>query len=183
MYYLKRISVTFSILLITGLMLGTPGSFDRVLANGPHMQSQQVFAGSTGNYELRVLATMNAPIIHFSIYVSDAVTKKSVEAIDILVSGHGPSGSSAVLEHQRPVASIGNPGWFGLDVHTGDKLGEWKFVISLEGPTRADVAGFKLDVQRENGFNLFTWGAIAVFLSTFIIFIMMCRRRRGTKQE
>jgi len=170
-----------SILLLSGLVFVTLGSFDKVLANGPHLQSQQVFAGPVGNYELKVLATKNIGTLHLSIHVSDLLDGVQAEALEIIVSGQGPSGSSLQFDNLRPVASFSNPGWFGLEVETFDEFGEWNFLINIEGPVEAGAVGFSLDVQPNNGFDLFTWGAMAVFLSSLIVFITLSVKRRKAR--
>ena len=181
MYDLARSLLSISILLLAGLLFVTLDSSNKILANGPHLQSQQVFAGPVGNYELQVLATKNIGTVHLSIYVSNLTGEVSVQDLDIIVSGQGPSGSSLRFNNQRPTASFSSPGWFGLDVDTFEEFGEWDFVINIEGPIETGVAKFSLNIERTNGFNLFTWGAIAVFLSTLIAFTTLSMKRRKAK--
>ena len=148
-----------------------------VEANGPHVESREVFKGPAGPYELRVLTAPVTPTLHLSIAVFDDEGLPVPEVPSIDVTGVGPRGDSQASGPVSGVEVFASPGWYAADLPV-ESTGEWALSVALTGPLGPGDATFPVDVQSGSGTNWFVIGAFAIVAVLFVRTAFSWRRRR-----
>ncbi len=147
-------------------------------ANGPHVESREVFKGPAGPYELRVLTAPVAPTLHLSIAVFDDEGLPVPGAPSVDVTGVGPEGDSQASGPVSGAEVFASPGWYAADLPV-ESTGEWTLSVSLTGPLGPGDATFPVDVQSASGTNWFVIGAFAIVAVLFVRTAFSWRKRRG----
>lgn len=151
---------------------------EAVSANGPHVESREVFKGPAGPYELRVLTAPVAPTLHLSIAVFDGEGLPVPGAPSVDVAGVGPRGDSQASGPVPGVEVFASPGWYAADLPV-ESTGEWTLSVALTGPLGPGEAEFPVEVESGSGTNWFVIGAFAIVAVLFVRTAFSWRRRRG----
>ena len=159
-----------------GLLFGMGAN--TVAANGPHVESREIYKGPAGPYELRVLTAPVVGTLHLSIAVFDdeGLPVSQVPSID--VTGVGPRGDSQASGPVSGVEVFASPGWYAADLPV-ESTGEWTLSVALTGPLGAGEAEFPVEVQSGSGTNWFVIGAFGIVLVLFVRTAFSWRRRRN----
>ena len=161
---------------VGGLLLGVGA--EAVSANGPHVESREVYKGPAGPYELRVLTAPVVPTLHLSIAVFDDEGLPVPRAPSVDVTGSGPQGDSQASGPVSGVEVFASPGWYAADLPV-ESTGEWTLSVALAGPLGPGGATFPVEVQSGSGTNWFVIGAFAIVAVLFVRTAFSWRRRRG----
>ena len=161
---------------VGSLLLGVGA--DTVAANGPHVESREVYKGPAGPYELRVLTAPVVPTLHLSIAVFDGEGLPVPGAPSVDVSGVGPQGDSQASGPVPGVEVFASPGWYAADLPV-ESTGEWTLSVALTGPLGPGDATFPVEVQSASGTNWFVIGAFAIVAVLFVRTAFSWRKRRG----
>ena len=171
--------------LVTGLAVATAlGSLllgigvEAVAANGPHVESREVYKGPAGPYELRVLTAPVVGTLHLSIAVFDGDGLPVPAVPDVSVTGRGPEGEGQASGPVSGVEVFASPGWYAADLPV-ESTGEWTLSVALTGPEGPGDAEFPVEVQSASGTNWFVVGAFAIVAVLFVRTAFSWRRRRG----
>ena len=160
---------------LAGLTLGV--GVDAASANGPHVESREVYGGPAGPYELRVLTAPLVGTLHLSIGVFDGEGLPVPEVPDISVTGLGPEGPSQATGPAPGVEVFASPGWYAADL-PAESTGEWTVAVALTGPMGPGDAEFPVEVVSGRGTNWFVIGAFAIVLMLAARTVLVWRRRR-----
>ena len=161
---------------LSGLLHGMEAA--PAAANGPHVESREVYQGPAGPYELRVLTAPVVGTLHLSIAVFDGEGLPVPDAASIAVSGVGPGGDSQASGPVSGVEVFASPGWYAADLPV-ESTGEWTLSVALTGPLGPGDATFPVEVEAGSGTNWFVIGAFAIVLVLFARTAFSWRRRRG----
>ena len=112
-----------------------------VAANGPHVESREIYKGPAGPYELRVLTAPVVGTLHLSIAVFDDEGLPVSEVPSIDVTGLGPRGDSQTSGPVSGVEVFASPGWYAADLPV-ESTGEWTLSVTLDGAAGAWRGGF-----------------------------------------
>ena len=161
---------------LVSLLLGMEAN--TVAANGPHVESREIYKGPAGPYELRILTAPVVGTLHLSIAVFDdeGLPVSQVPSID--VTGVGPRGDSQTSGPVSGVEVFASPGWYAADLPV-ESTGEWTLSVALTGPLGAGEADFPVEVQSGSGTNWFVIGAFGIVLVLFVRTAFSWRRRRN----
>ena len=151
---------------------------DPVAANGPHVESREVYKGPAGPYELRVLTAPVVGTLHLSIAVFDDEGLPVPEMASIDVTGRGPRGASQASGPVSGVEVFASPGWYAADLPV-ESTGEWVLSVTLTGPLGQGDADFPVEVESGRGTNWFVIGAFAIVVVLFARTAFSWRKRRS----
>lgn len=146
-------------------------------ANGPHVESREVYKGPAGPYELRVLTAPVVGTLHLSIAVFDGEGLPVPAVPDVSVTGRGPEGASQATGPVPGVEVFASPGWYAADL-PAESTGEWTVSVALTGPMGPGDAEFPVEVVSGRGTNWFVIGAFAIVLMLAARTALSWRRRR-----
>ena len=159
---------------VGSLLYGVGGG--SVAANGPHVESREVYKGPAGPYELRVLTAPVVGTLHLSIAVFDDEGLPVPGAPSIDVTGRGPRGASQASGPVSGVEVFASPGWYAADLPV-DSTGEWTLSVTLTGPLGPGDVDFPVEVESGRGTNWFVIGAFAIVLVLAARTALSWRRR------
>lgn len=166
------------------LILGTAAialmPADQVLANGPHVRSREVFAGTAGPYQVKVLTAPVVGTMHLSIQVTRLAGIVPVGDAKLQASGTGPGGTSTAVGPLEATAAFGNPGWYGVNLPINE-AGTWRFTLAVQGPPGVAQVEFPVFVQPRGGISLvFIGGLVAsLAIAAWWALVLMRGKRRS----
>ena len=125
------LSLAYALALVLGVGATALAPTGRALADGPHVRSQEVFAGRVGPYDVKVLTLPVVGTMHLSTSIApQGVSNAVVTDARVQMSASGPQGGAQVLGPEEASNAFGSPGWYGFNLPI-NQTGMWAFTVAV----------------------------------------------------
>ena len=176
----SRLRLTVTLALALGAIALSLLPISRVNANGPHVETKEVFSGPTGPYDIRVFATPKVGYLHITTFVSPLGSPHRVTDAKVQVSGQGPQSASQTVG--PTLAALSLNGWHGATLLI-EEAGEWVFTVTVESPLGKTVVDIPIEVQGRGNINWVVIGAVAFFIAVATWLTFEWGRRKVFKRK
>lgn len=181
-FTLSRVSLARGLSLALGVIIMALLTVAQVSANGPHVRSQEVFAGIAGPYDLRVVTAPVVGDMHITIHVAQTVGGGTVTDARIQVSGKGPRDDSQAVGPVPASSPPGTPDWYGVNLPI-QEAGDWVFTLTVESPLGKETVDFPVKVGKSGGIDLFVIGILVALLAAVAWWALSWIRGKGRRGE
>ena len=160
-------------------------------ANGLHAESSEVFSGTAGHFDIKVLSSSLVGSVHVSVYVSEPDSLTPVSDANVHIIATGPRDNEQTV---GPVYGRLSPAsWYSMNLPI-DEAGDWTLALVIQNPSGEAAVNIPIDVRERAGINWVVAVAMAVFLGVAAWSAFSWRRgpggnpshqnqRRGTPQN